>query len=152
MRLGQAAGPQRGELGSLSMPMVMPVAKEVCPRPEITLINVRLAFGRHLLPLADDLLHERVTNLGITPPQLPILLKIEVAAAIDPGLLHTRGDRQRIPAPDDQVGILACFHLAHAVVDPQLLRRIERDKLQGLVWSNATILHRLGGLLIEMTA
>src|SRR5262249_50834240 len=55
-----------------------------------------------------------------------ILLAIEVLPALDPGLEAQRIRRERASVPHREVGVLPDFERSHAIVDPELLRRIER--------------------------
>ena len=48
---------------------------------------------------------------------LPVLLKIEILSAVDPGLFGTRVDREKVPRPDDKIGVLSWFEGANPVID-----------------------------------
>src|SRR5688500_941348 len=78
----------------------------------------RAAGGEHRL----DELTALARDLGT---QRRILLEREVAAAVDPRLLRPGELRERVAAPDHEVGVLPRLERAHAVVD--------RDRLGCLV-------------------
>ena len=61
-------------------------------------------------------------------------------------------DDERIARPDDEVGVLAGFERADPAVDAELLRRIERDELEGLLRRHAAVLHGLGRFVIQVPA
>ena len=58
-------------------------------------------------------------------------------AALDPGGGDLRGRVERVAVGDEQRGVFAGFERADAIGDAEDLRRIERDRLQGLVGGQA---------------
>jgi hypothetical protein len=50
-----------------------------------------------------------------------------------------------------QVRVLADLDRADALVDAELRGRVDRDQLEGLFFSEAAVLHRLGGFLVQVS-
>jgi hypothetical protein len=74
---------------------------------------------------------------------------VEVLPALDPRLLAHRVGRQRLAAPDREVGVLPHLDRAHVLVDLERLRGIERHHLQRLVARHAAVLDGFRGLGVE---
>ena len=51
--------------------------------------------------------------------------------------------------PDDEIGVLADFDRADAVVDPQLLRRVDRHHRERLIVGDVAVAHGLGRLHVQ---
>ena len=68
---------------------------------------------------------------------------VVVGDAVDVRALDDGGRAQRMAVPDDQVRVLADLDRADALVDAQLLRRVDRHGLERLVLGQPAVPHRL---------
>ena len=81
---------------------------------------------------------------------LQVLLAVEVDDAVDEHLLRNRERAERVRGVDHEVGVLADLDRADALVDAELLGRVERDQLERLFLGEAAVLHRLGRFLVQV--
>ena len=98
----------------------------------------------------ENLLNQLAMELAVSDPHLGIELAIEVFTAIDPGLFAACADRKGRAIPEDKVGVLADFQRADALVDPQLLGRVQGYKLQGGVRIESSVLDGFGCFVVHM--
>src|SRR5690606_40362572 len=96
------------------------------------------------------LVHERADLALDRFLPLPVELDVEVELAIHVGLLRDTLGAERVPLPDDEVGVLADVDRAGAVVDAELDRGVQRDEAERLLLAEAAPLDRLRGLLVEV--
>src|SRR5215510_10108155 len=80
--------------------------------------------------LGERLLHQRGAHLLLLGAHLEILVAVEVATAIDPGLLTQALIEKRRPTPQHEVRVLARLERAHLLLDAQLARRIPGHGLE----------------------
>src|ERR1700689_4960411 len=74
---------------------------------------------------------------------------VEVDITIDEHFFRHTITRKRISIPYDEIGILADVDGAHAIIDANDPRRIQRDHLQSLFFGGSAVAHSLSRLLIE---
>ena len=86
---------------------------------------------------------------GDRPPGLQVLGAVEVDLPVDERHLAARERRERVGAPDRDVGLLARLERAHVLVDPELPRRVPGDHLERLRLAHAAVLDRLRGVPVE---
>ena len=85
-------------------------------------------------------------EIGQAPLVRPAVV---VDRSVDVRAIDDRVGAQRMVRPDDEVGVLAGFERADAVVDPQLLRRVDRHERERLVVGQSAPADRLGGLGVQ---
>ena len=98
----------------------------------------------------ENLLDQLAMELAVTDPHLGIELAIEVLTAIDPGLFAACADRKWRAIPEDKVSVFSDFQRADAVVDTQLLGRVQGYKLQGGVWIESSVLDGFGCFVVHV--
>src|SRR5581483_11700834 len=74
---------------------------------------------------------------------------IEIFFALDPRLLADRERVQWRPRPDHEIAVLPGLERSDVAVNAKLLRRIDRDELERLLFGDAAELHGLGRLGVE---
>ena len=94
-------------------------------------------------------LHEACTLAAHPFPLRCIFFEVVVLRAVHVGLFSPRVDTQRMVVPQDDVRVFADGDGAHAVIDAQQFRRIQRHKFQRFFLGNASVLHGLGCLLVQ---
>ena len=81
---------------------------------------------------------------------LLIVLPVVVLLPVDVHAIDDGVGAERMMVPDDDVGVLADFERADAIVDAQLLRRVDRDERERLVFGQAAPLDRLRRLGVQV--
>src|SRR5581483_2546699 len=75
---------------------------------------------------------------------------LEGDLALDEAQDRVRVRGERVAVPDDEVAVLPDLDRARAPVDPELLRRVDRDERERLLLGEAAVAHALRGLEEEV--
>src|SRR5208282_5694554 len=96
------------------------------------------------------LFHERLALFFVIRAHRQIFFAVEIQVTVNKDLLGHGVDAERVMVVNHQVGVLAGFDGADALVDAQLDGRIDGDQAQGLVFGEPAILHHLRGFLVQV--
>src|SRR6516225_2904610 len=108
-----------------------------CPRPT-TLLRTE-NWQRRTVSLSLRVVRHSVSWQG----------PVEIDVAINQNFVRHRGTGKRITVPDDEVRVLADVDRANFVIHSDDPRRVERDHLQGFLFSRAAVAHGFRRFLIE---
>ena len=95
----------------------------------------------------------RVLRLGFRPRRstsVELLGSLEEHFAFDDGHLATAERVQRVAGEEGEVRVFADLDGAEAGIEPELLRRVQRDRVKCLLRREFAVLHELGGFLVQV--